>query len=94
MIFETESLSSSEDDSPCEEILACSSVDRSLAIPSIDVSSDEPIAPHIHCLIQNPDLLNELNCFLLTKRRWRAKEQTSCWRFEFFSLSFKKFRLE
>ena len=63
--FETESLSSSEDDSPCEEILACSSVDRSLAIPSIDVSSDEPIAPHIHCLIQNPDLPNGFNCFLL-----------------------------
>ena len=60
-------MSSSDDDSPCEEILACSSVDRSLAIPSIDVPSDEPIAPHIHCLIPNPDLLNQFNCFLLTK---------------------------
>ena len=60
-------MSSSEDDNPCEEILACSSVDRSLAIPSIDVSSDEPIAPHIQCLTQNKYLLNEFNCFLLTK---------------------------
>ena len=56
--FEIKSMSSSEDDRPYEDILACSSVDLFRAIPSIDVSSDEPIGLHIQCLIQNQDLLN------------------------------------